>query len=165
MGVLMSTNFLNTKAGQYIAIGGAAIGAVVFIVWYGKKQVAQAADLVGSVASGNNAVTRNQVDASGEKVTAYEGAGILGTLGAAFNSVSGGTLASLGSWLGGKTYDIVSWFSPGDQPDVYQSVIFPDGSRHAIKLSDVSKDGLVDVDGTLYRLANNSSGKISAVYY
>ena len=55
------------------------------------------------VATGNNTVTQTATNASGERVTAYEGTGILGTLGAATNAVSGGMLASggeiLSTWL------------------------------------------------------------------
>jgi hypothetical protein len=51
-------------------------------------------------------LTRNQKDLSGEKVTAYEGKGLPGTLGAAANTVSGGTLASIGEKVGGWVFDI-----------------------------------------------------------
>jgi hypothetical protein len=42
------------------------------------------------------------------KGTPYEGTGVVGTLGNAANTASGGTLASLGSWLGGKFFTLVN---------------------------------------------------------
>lgn len=77
-------------------------GAVVGLVYYaGRKVVTEAAGLV----TGNNAITQNQTNAGGETVTAYQNAGILGTLGAVANSASGGILASAGESLGGWLFD------------------------------------------------------------
>jgi hypothetical protein len=70
------------------------------------KKAASVPDAVGGIFTGNNAITKNATNAAGEKVTAYEGAGILGTLGAATNAVSGGTLASLGQAIGGAVADL-----------------------------------------------------------
>jgi len=61
---------------------------------------AAAADYTGGLLTGNNAITAEA------RTTAYQGAGILGTLGAATDAVSGGTLSRAGEWLGGKIYDI-----------------------------------------------------------
>lgn len=55
---------------------------------------------VGGIFSGNNSVTKNATNASGATVTAYEGKGFIGTLGAATNTATGGALASLGEWIG-----------------------------------------------------------------
>jgi len=89
-----------------IPLAIAAIALIGFVYWLGKKTIKDTADLAGSIATGNNALTQNQTDASGNTVTAYQGAGIAGTLGAAANSVSGGTLASAGEALGGWLYDL-----------------------------------------------------------
>lgn len=86
----------------------AVTGIVVLYMGYkAVKGAASAAVNAGAgLLTGDNAITQNQTDASGNPVTAYEGAGVAGTLGAAANSVSGGTLASLGDWIGGKVYDL-----------------------------------------------------------
>ena len=64
-----------------------------------------AAQVAGYV-SGDNALTKTATNAAGQPVTAYQGAGPLGTLGAAANAVSGGVLATFGGWLGGAVYDL-----------------------------------------------------------
>ena len=51
-------------------------------------------------------LTTTARNAAGQRVTAYEGAGAVGTLGAAANAASGGYLATLGQWLGGAVFDI-----------------------------------------------------------
>lgn len=56
--------------------------------------------------SGNNALTQNATNASGQPTTAYVGQGAVGTLGAATNAVSGGYLASAGEWLGSTAYNL-----------------------------------------------------------
>ena len=56
--------------------------------------------------SGNNALTKNATNAAGERVTAYQGAGPVGTIGAAANAASGGVLASIGQWIGQKAADL-----------------------------------------------------------
>jgi hypothetical protein len=59
----------------------------------------------GGLVSGNNALTQNAKNADGSAQTAYQGAGIPGTLGAATNLATGGVLSSIGDWLGGGLYD------------------------------------------------------------
>lgn len=94
---------LKTIEGQYAVIG--IVGIVV--IYYVLKKVLPAA---GGLVSGNNAITQNQTDAQGNTVDAYQGAGVLGTLGAAANSASGGWFASLGQKLG-------EVLSPGYDPN------------------------------------------------
>lgn len=89
-----------------VVIAGVAI-AVLYIGYKVIKGAATAAVTgAAGLVTGNNVVTANQTDLNGDTVTAYQGAGVAGTLGAATNSVSGGALASLGEWLGGKVYDL-----------------------------------------------------------
>ena len=91
------------------AIGIVAIGAVYLI-----KKAATAAAAAGGAAvnaaggliTGNNPITAGATDASGNPTTAYQGAGVLGTVGAATNAASGGMLASIGSWIGTTAYDL-----------------------------------------------------------
>ena len=86
---------------------GALAGIGVLVLWIPIRIVIWAVREDGrGLVSGDNAITNNQTNASGEKTTAYVGAGVLGTLGAAANTASGGVLASVGEWLGGKVYDL-----------------------------------------------------------
>ena len=82
-----------------------------FLLWKGSKvagdAINAATDVAAGIVTGDNALTRNATDASGAPVSAYQGAGIVGTVGAATNAASGGTLASFGSWLGTSTYDLL----------------------------------------------------------
>jgi len=87
---------------ETLLILGAA-GAVLLLLAYLTPKVGQVA---GGIISGDNALTQGATNSQGEKVTAYLGAGFAGTAGAAANEASGGTLASLGEWLGGKAYDL-----------------------------------------------------------
>ena len=89
----------------YIAwkkISGAA-GEVVDAVGEAAGEVLDAS--IGIVTS-NNTLTQNATNSSGEKVTAYQGVPVLGTIGAATNTLSGGYLADFGGWLGRTTYDL-----------------------------------------------------------
>lgn len=84
-----------------------ALGGVIALVYFiGRKALGAAADGAAGLVSGNSAITRNQTNATGDQVTAYQGRGVLGTLGAAANTASGGTLSSIGEALGGWIYDV-----------------------------------------------------------
>lgn len=52
-----------------------------------------------------SSIAQHSTDASGNPVTAYQGAGALGTAGAVANAASGGIFATIGDWLGGGLYD------------------------------------------------------------
>lgn len=65
-----------------------AAGGVAWLAWRGSRLVETA------------------TNAAGQPVTAYAEAGVLGTLGAAANAASAGTLASLGQWIGSTAYDL-----------------------------------------------------------
>lgn len=83
---------------QMMALGAAVIGGGL-LLWKVSK--------VGAgLVTGNNALTQSATDGAGRRVTAYEGAGVVGTLGAAANAASGGYLASFGQWLGNAAYDL-----------------------------------------------------------
>lgn len=96
---------LKSIEGQYAVI--AIVGVVV--AYYVLKKILPVA---GGLVSGNNAITANQTDASGNVVDAYQGGGVLGTLGASANSASGGILASIGEWIGGKVADATMPYDP-----------------------------------------------------
>ena len=93
-----------------------------FLLWKGSKvagdAINAATDVAAGIVTGDNALTQNATDASGAPVSAYQGAGIVGTVGAATNAASGGTLASIGSWIGITTYDL---FHPAPAADTTPS--------------------------------------------
>jgi len=142
VGVLVSSaNILKSQEGQWVVLGLVAIA----VVYYVGKHLLSAA---GGVITGDNALTQG---------TPYQGAGVPGTLGAVANDVSGGTLSTFGSWLGGLIPD-------GSSQAVSYNVIFPDGSRHYIQSSDVTADGYGGgglgfvYQGVTYSLGQDSNG-------
>jgi hypothetical protein len=92
--------------GPLILIGGGA-----FLVLYVIPKVLR------GIFTNNNPITNNQTDAQGNPVTAYSETQtpIVGTLGAAANTVSGGTLASIGEWLGNALADVTMPYDPNSQ--------------------------------------------------
>jgi|SRR5882672_3899165 len=101
-----------------LMLAGAGVLIIGGLYYFGKKAIVDtaagvtavvtaAAETIAGVATGDNAITRAATNAEGVPVSAYEGAGILGTLGAATNAVSGGVLASAGESLGGWVYDLL----------------------------------------------------------
>ena len=78
-----------------LVLAGLAVGGLV--LWHYR-----------GIVTGDNALTRGATNAAGEPVTAYVGAGPVGTVGAAANKVSGGWLATAGEWLGGVASEIFS---------------------------------------------------------
>lgn len=93
-----------------------AVGAVGLVAFFAYEIVqllrttTKAAEEVGKQAvglvTGDNFITQNQHTLDGEEETAYQGKGVLGTLGAATNSVSGGGFASIGESVGGWIFDL-----------------------------------------------------------
>ncbi|HWI12109.1 MAG TPA: hypothetical protein VNU48_12325, partial [Burkholderiaceae bacterium] len=94
---------MDVRTLQLAAVGAAAAVAAV-LAYKVMNSAKQAADAAAGLLTGNNAITENQTNAAGEKTTAYQGAGVLGTMGAATNSASGGVFASWGEDLGGWFY-------------------------------------------------------------
>jgi hypothetical protein len=91
------------------AEGGAVllvVALVAFVAWRVVKAAPEVAKAAGGLVTGDNAVTQSATNAQGEHVSAYEGQGIAGTLGAAANAASGGHLASWGEDLGSWFYDL-----------------------------------------------------------
>lgn len=80
-----------------VVIGAVGLGAYVLI---------KALSVGKGILTGDNALTQNAKDADGNKVDAYIGVPVVGTLGAAANEVSGGYLASFGGWIGRSIYDL-----------------------------------------------------------
>lgn len=107
---------------QPLLLGGAVLAVVLIVVIMraaraGAELAGQAgtavangvielADVTGGALTGNNMMTERATNAAGERTTAYEGAGVLGTVGAATNAVSGGVLSSVGEWMGAKAFEI-----------------------------------------------------------
>lgn len=82
----------------------AAAGVIGFLLWSKLPTVGEAvnttADMAGGVLTGNNAITQ------GARTNAYEGAGVLGTVGAATDRILGGVPSRVGESLGGWLYDL-----------------------------------------------------------
>lgn len=93
---------MNALKTETLLIGGGLLVAVIVAA----KLLPKAAKEAGGLITGNNFITGNAFDASGGRTTAYQGAGVAGTLGAATNAASGGFFASMGDWLGGSLYDL-----------------------------------------------------------
>lgn len=93
------------------AVALTVIGLGVFAVWklggFGK-----------GLLTGDNALTQNARDSDGNKIGAYTGVPVVGTLGAAANAASGGYLATFGGWLGRSAYDLLH---PEGEPSTPQA--------------------------------------------
>ena len=116
----MSAEKVMAKAGKFLeSPGGIAVAVIAggLVLWVGyealKAFTNKAIAAAGGVVSGNNVITQNQTDFSGQATTAYQGKGVLGTLGAAANSASGGIFASLGESIGSGLYDLFNPSSAG----------------------------------------------------
>lgn len=118
-----------------------AIVAVVVVYYLAKKTVTGAAGAVGGLVTGNNALTQG---------TPYAGTGILGTLGSAFNSASGGTLASMGSNLGSSLYDLFN-------PTQNQATNVAAGSQAALRDQVVTPNYIDDISGSVGGPSDTSS--------
>jgi hypothetical protein len=99
----IAAGIAKAEAGPLIMVAGVAI-----VVLYVLPKV------IRGIFTNKNPLTNNQTDADGNPVTAYSETTtpVIGTLGAAANTVSGGTLASIGEWLGGKLADITMPYDP-----------------------------------------------------
>jgi hypothetical protein len=106
MDQLMSTAIDKALANPVqLALGAAIVLGVVYVL--GRKTLTDAGGAVAGAVSGNNAATRG---------TPYEGAGVLGTMGAVVNDASGGLFQQWGEAIGGWVYDVTR--SPGWRSDV-----------------------------------------------
>lgn len=98
----MRTPKIDLDPSTVAIVAAAVVGG--FLLWKVGRAVPQtvqdAADMAGGLLTGNNAITQ------GARTDAYQNAGILGTLGAATDRLSGGVLSRFGEWLGDKTYDL-----------------------------------------------------------
>jgi hypothetical protein len=134
-----------SKQNPLMLAGGAAL--LVFVVYYlARKTITDVAKGAGGIVSGNNALTEG---------TDYEGAGVLGTLGAATNTVLGGVPSMIGEWLGGV-------FSPGSAGSMtYWRVIFPDGAAHAVASDTVAANGAFTYGGVRYILGTQGGVRVA----
>jgi len=86
-----------SKQNPLLLAAGAAL--LVYVVYsLARKTITDVAKGAGGVVSGNNALTRG---------TPYQDAGVLGTLGAATNTVLGGVPQRVGESVGGWIYDLL----------------------------------------------------------
>lgn len=134
-----------------LALGAAVVLAVAYFVL--RKTVGDIAKGAGGLLSGDNALTKD---------TAYESKGVLGTLGAGANAISGGLFASWGEALADKAFNA---FNPSKDRDMLTYVlIFPDGAKHAVNGSDVDDSGYFRYkDGKRYRIVVNQANQNVAI--
>lgn len=90
--------FLSSPAGQYAVLGVLGLAAA-YLIW---KTIGKEA--AGAV-FGSSTLQRSS-NADGSEQTAYDGHGLIGTLGAGVNNATGGYLSEFGEWIGGKVYDV-----------------------------------------------------------
>lgn len=95
-------NILNNLTRQNpIMLAGGALLIVAGFYFIGRKAISDTTEAVagtiGGVVSGNNKLTEE---------TPYEGAGVLGTVGAATNTLLGGVPRKAGEALGGWIYNL-----------------------------------------------------------
>ena len=106
--------------------------------------------------------------------TPYAGAGVIGTLGNVTNQASGGTLASLGAWLGGKAYSLVNGSydpnsvsadraTPVQNPGVVGNPVSPWPSvlQYNYKQSTVDTPAMLGTDQLFTPAGEGSSGSYS----
>lgn len=129
-----------------VAVGVALIIGLAYLLV--RKTVDDVAAAAGGVLSGDNALTEG---------TAYEGKGVLGTLGAAVNSATGGAGEWAGEAIGETLYQFFNPSSAGDS--VTYIVTFPDGTKHAVAPSQVSATGGFTREGRAYQLYQDSAGR------
>lgn len=148
--------YLN-KQNPLLLAGGVAL--IIGVVYYlARKTVSDVVTGAGGLVSGNNAITESAKDFDGNVVDAYQGKGVLGTLGATVNAITGGAAASVGSWIGGLlATDYAS-------EDLYYTVTFPNGDRHAVGSTTVSKDGYFNktvppYTNSRWRIGTDATGK------
>lgn len=138
-----ATAYLSKQSPLMLAAGAALLLGVVYLI--ARKAIGAAAGAAGGLVSGNNAITEG---------TAYEGAGVLGTLGASINSALP-FLDDVGTWVADR-------FPAGSAGEsVYYMVSFPDGTRHAIAAGDVSKDGVFTYKGARYVLGTQGGKRVA----
>jgi hypothetical protein len=89
--------------------GGLVVGAILLM-----KFLPALAKGAGGLVSGNNALTQGAKNADGSKQTAYQGAGVAGTLGAGANAASGGVFSTVGEFFGGIPQAVGDWWSPAN---------------------------------------------------
>jgi hypothetical protein len=108
------------KTETMVALGAITLVAVA-AAYLAKKAggaVGAVADTAAGIVTGNNAITQ------AARSDAYQGAGVMGTLGAATDIASGGLVSRMGEWLGGKAADIL-------QADPLATITPANGQRSA----------------------------------
>lgn len=144
---MIPAKLVDTLARNALPIGLGVAAVLLGVYYVTRKAVGAAADTVAGIATGNNALTDG---------TPYAGTGVLGTLGAATNAVSGGAFQAIGE-------RIVSVFTPdvsdAERYDLMYGVLFPDGRRRAVRATEISKDGVYAKDGALWLIGYNQANE------
>ena len=152
-------SYVDKALSNPLPLAGAAVLIIGVVYFLARKTVKDVAEAAGGIISGNNAITQNQTNAAGEKVTAYEGAGVVGTLGAVANSVSGGTLASLGEKIGSGLFSIFG--SKYDPTKPVYIIRFPDGKTHGIDSNYIDKNGYFEYGGRKWKMGTLNGVRVA----
>ena len=124
--------------------------------------VANTLDAVNQGFSNNN-LTNSATDFAGDKVTAYGGHGVVGSLGAETNALSGGALASAGESLGGWLY---SAFNKDPDPTAPVYIVqFPDGAKRGVDSNNIDASGYFSYAGQRFRLGQVNGQKVATTVY
>jgi hypothetical protein len=169
----MSTVKLSGQQSMLVTWGGLIlVGGIVayIVVKYGLPKLAGgaasgAANTLDAVNQGfsNNNLTNSATDLAGDKVTAYGGRGVVGSLGAEANALSGGSLASAGESLGGWLYSAFNK-TPDPTAPVY-IVQFPDGAKHGVDSNNIDGSGYFSYAGQRFRLGQVNGQKVATTVY
>lgn len=129
-----------------LGLGAVAVGYVLIkyvLPKLGGAAASGTADTLNAINQGfsNNELTTSQTDAGGDSVD-YSGHGVLSTLGAEANSLSGGIFASIGETLGG-------WFANLDEAGTYTPYAYQGGRVVQVQDQGTGKIYNVDSNGNI----------------
>lgn len=146
-----------TRNPLLLAAGLALVGVAAYALV--RKTITDAASAGAGLVSGDNAITE------AARTTAYRGTGVVGTLGAAVDIASGGTLSKVGE-------EISSWFVPASNgPSLTYAVRFPNGAMGAVNSESIDRNGYFTYEGTSagypkgtrFRIGIDKAGQRTAV--
>lgn len=133
-----------------LPLAAGVVLVLVAVYFLARKTLTDAAAAVGGLVSGDNALTKG---------TDYEGKGAAGTLGAAVDSATGGFTSWIGGGIGGAAATLRDWATTdAADENLFYTVKFPDGSKHAVGSLSVARDGTFTYQDVRYKLFIDSTG-------
>lgn len=134
-----------SKQNPLLLAGAAAL--LIYVVYsLARKTVTDTVRGAGGLLSGTNAITKD---------TAYEGKGVLGTLGGAVDSITGGFTSTVGGWIAAT----LPAGGPGEM--LYYTVTLPGGDRASIPSGSVAKSGAFTYKGVKYILGTQDGKRVA----